>query len=111
MLEKLWVFRPSDTVLQSSLARTLSISPVTASILLARGVTTAYQATRWMSSAQDGLHDPFLIPDMEVAVERLHMALARQERVCFYGDYDVDGPVAPRPTARSVQSSNHPALG
>ncbi len=91
MLEKLWVFRPSDTVLQSSLARTLSISPVTASILLARGVTTADQATRWMSSAQDGLHDPFLIPDMEVAVERLHMALARQERVCFYGDYDVDG--------------------
>ncbi|HNM20840.1 MAG TPA: single-stranded-DNA-specific exonuclease RecJ, partial [Nitrospira sp.] len=91
MLEKLWVFRPFDTVLQSSLVRTLSISPVTASILLARGVTTADQASRWLSSPQDGLHDPFLIPDMEAAVERLHEALAREERVCFYGDYDVDG--------------------
>ena len=42
-------------------------------------------------SAQDHLHDPFLIPDMEQAVERLHLALSRQEQVCFYGDYDVDG--------------------
>jgi single-stranded-DNA-specific exonuclease len=91
MQEKLWVFRPSDVALQNNLSRVLSISPVTASVLLARGVTTADEATRWMSSAQDGLHDPFLIPDMERAVERLHLALSRQERVCFYGDYDVDG--------------------
>ncbi|MBS0157218.1 MAG: single-stranded-DNA-specific exonuclease RecJ [Nitrospira sp.] len=91
MQEKLWVFRPSDSVLQNDLSRRLSISPVTASILLARGVTTAEDATRWMSSPQDGLHDPFLIPDMNAAVERLHQALSREERVCFYGDYDVDG--------------------
>ena len=91
MQEKLWVFRPSDSVLQNDLSRRLSISPVTASILLARGVTTAEDATRWMSSPQDGLHDPFLIPDMNAAVERLHQALSRDERVCFYGDYDVDG--------------------
>ncbi len=36
-------------------------------------------------------HDPFLIPDMEQAVERLHRAVSDQEPVCFYGDYDVDG--------------------
>lgn len=91
MQEKLWVFRPSDIALQNDLSRVLSISTVTASVLLARGVTTADEANRWMSCAQDGLHDPFLIPDMEQAVERLHLALSRQERVCFYGDYDVDG--------------------
>lgn len=91
MQEKLWVFRPADIALQNNLSRRLSISPVTASVLLARGVTTPDEATRWMSSAQGGLHDPFLIPDMEPAVERLHLALSRQERVCFYGDYDVDG--------------------
>jgi single-stranded-DNA-specific exonuclease RecJ len=91
MQEKLWVFRPSDIALQNNLSRLLSISTVTASVLLARGVRTADEANRWMSSAQDGLHDPFLIPDMEQAVERLHLALSRQERVCFYGDYDVDG--------------------
>ena len=36
-------------------------------------------------------HDPFLIPDMEAAVERLYRAVSVQEPVCFYGDYDVDG--------------------
>ncbi|MCW5788713.1 MAG: single-stranded-DNA-specific exonuclease RecJ [Nitrospira sp.] len=91
MQEKLWVFRPSDLAMQTDLSRRLSISPVTASILLARGVTTAEEATRWMTSPQDGLHDPWLIPDMAIAVERLHEALCREERVCFYGDYDVDG--------------------
>ncbi|WHZ25029.1 MAG: Single-stranded-DNA-specific exonuclease RecJ [Nitrospira sp.] len=91
MREKLWVFRPSDVALQNNLSRMLSISPVTASVLLARGVTTADEASRWMSGAPDGPHDPFLIPDMELAVERLHLALSRQEQVCFYGDYDVDG--------------------
>lgn len=91
MRERLWVFRPSDIALQTNLSRLLSISTVTASVLLARGVTTADEASRWMSNAQDCLHDPFLIPDMEQAVERLHLALSRQERVCFYGDYDVDG--------------------
>jgi single-stranded-DNA-specific exonuclease len=91
MQEKLWVFRPSDLAMQTDLSRRLLISPVTASILLARGVTTAEEATRWMTSPQDGLHDPWLIPDMAIAVERLHEALCREERVCFYGDYDVDG--------------------
>jgi len=91
MQEKLWVFRPSDIALQANLSRLLSISNVTASVLLARGVTTVDEASRWMSSAQTRLHDPFLIPDMEQAVERLHLALSREERVCFYGDYDVDG--------------------
>jgi single-stranded-DNA-specific exonuclease len=91
MQDKLWVFRQSDLTLQSDLSRLLAISPVTASVLLARGVTTAEEANRWMCSSQDRLHDPFLIPDMERAVERLHQALSRQELVCFYGDYDVDG--------------------
>lgn len=91
MQERLWVFRPSDIALQTNLSRLLSISTVTASVLLARGVTTADEASRWMLSTQDRLHDPFLIPDMEQAVERLHLALCRQEQVCFYGDYDVDG--------------------
>ncbi|HQY59722.1 MAG: single-stranded-DNA-specific exonuclease RecJ [Nitrospira sp.] len=91
MQEKLWVFRAFDSALQNTLARQLSISPVTASVLLARGVTTPGEATRWMSSVQGGLHDPFLLPDIEPAVERLHAALSREEQVCFYGDYDVDG--------------------
>jgi single-stranded-DNA-specific exonuclease len=90
MRNRLWVFRDTDPELQMSLARALSISPVMASILLARGVTDIQGAGRWLSSG-DLFHDPFLLPDMERAIDRLHQAVIGGERVCFYGDYDVDG--------------------
>ena len=89
MKSRLWVFRDIDLTQRAALVQALSISSATASLLLARGVTTREQATAWMSPIQS--HDPFLIPDMERAVDRLHQAIERQERVCFYGDYDVDG--------------------
>ena len=90
MRDKQWVFRETDTELQMSLARALSISPVTASILMARGVTDVMVAQRWLSS-EHAVHDPFLLPDMERAIDRLNKAILNRERVCFYGDYDVDG--------------------
>lgn len=90
MRNKLWVFREIDPEMQMSLARALSISPVMASVLLARGVCDIHGATRWLSST-DLYHDPFLLPDMEQAIDRLHRAVVGGERVCFYGDYDVDG--------------------
>jgi single-stranded-DNA-specific exonuclease len=89
MKSRLWVFRDFDPVQRAALAEALSISSATASLLLARGVTTPDQATAWINPVCT--HDPFLIPDMELAVDRLHRAMARGERVCFYGDYDVDG--------------------
>lgn len=89
MKSKLWVFRTIDPVQRAALAQALAISSATASLLLARGVTTLDQASAWMSPIR--AHDPFLIPDMAQAVDRLHDAVRRQERVCFYGDYDVDG--------------------
>src|SRR5690242_4013384 len=89
MKSKLWVFRQFDPFHRSSLAQALSISSATASLLLARGVTTADEAAHWMSHQVS--HDPFLIPDMEPAVARLHRAVSAKEPICFYGDYDVDG--------------------
>ena len=89
MKPKLWVFRDINLSQRASLAQALSISPATASLFLARGVTTPDEATTWMSLQTP--HDPFLIPDMEQAVERLHRAVITQEPICFYGDYDVDG--------------------
>lgn len=90
MSNRLWVFRETNPELQMSLARAMSISPVMASLLLARGVTDVDGAARWLTTT-DLYHDPFLIPDMEPAIDRLHRAILSQERVCFYGDYDVDG--------------------
>ena len=89
MKSKLWVFRQIDPLGRAALAQALSISSATASLLLARGVTTPEEASTWLSHQVP--HDPFLIPDMEQAVERLHQAVLAHEPICFYGDYDVDG--------------------
>ncbi len=89
MKSKLWVFRDIDPTRRSALAQALSISSATASLLLARGVTTLDEAAAWMTSGKR--NDPFLIPDMDLAVDRLQRATAEGERICFYGDYDVDG--------------------
>jgi single-stranded-DNA-specific exonuclease len=89
MKSKLWVFREIDLSQRAALVQALSIAPATASLLLARGVTTPDQATAWMSHQLP--HDPFLIPDMEQAVDRIHRAVTTHEPICFYGDYDVDG--------------------
>lgn len=89
MQSKLWVIRQVDPIQCGQLSRALSISSATAALLLNRGATNVDQATAWMSPIQT--HDPFLIPDMERAVDRLHQAMRRHEQVCFYGDYDVDG--------------------
>ena len=100
MKSKLWVFRDINLSQRASLAHALSISPATASLFLARGVTTPDEATTWMSLQAP--HDPFLIPDMEQAVERLHRAVTTQEPICFYGDYDVDGITATSLYCRSL---------
>lgn len=89
MKSKLWVFRDINISQRASLAQALLISPAAASLFLARGVTTPHEATRLMSLQSP--HDPFLVPDMEQAIERLHRAVNTHEPICFYGDYDVDG--------------------
>jgi single-stranded-DNA-specific exonuclease len=89
MKSKLWVFRDINMSQRASLAQALLISPAAASLFLARGVTTPHEATLLMSLQSP--HDPFLVPDMEQAIERLHRAVNAHEPICFYGDYDVDG--------------------
>lgn len=89
MRSRLWVFRQIDPAERAAMAQALSISSVTASLLLGRGLTTPAEASLWLTSSR--AHDPFLIPDMDRAVERLRRALSAGELVCFYGDYDVDG--------------------
>ena len=67
------------------------VSPRLLSILASRGVTTADQLTRFLAPAEDGLHDPRLLPDAGVALRRVAEARARGERVLVYGDFDADG--------------------
>ncbi|MGH7255903.1 MAG: single-stranded-DNA-specific exonuclease RecJ, partial [Nitrospirales bacterium] len=88
---KQWVVRQVDQARQQALAQELAISPITASVLLGRGIMTTDQARGWLSPTGAPQHDPFFLPQMEQAVDRLHRAVTGGERVCVYSDYDVDG--------------------
>ncbi|MDR0973748.1 MAG: single-stranded-DNA-specific exonuclease RecJ [Prevotellaceae bacterium] len=72
----------------------LGISPILARLLAKRGMSTAEEARKFFRPQLPDLHDPFLMKDMDKAVDRLNMAMGRKERILVYGDYDVDGTTA-----------------
>ncbi len=76
------------------LAKELNIEFLAARMLVVRGITTADAARKYIRPSLDELNDPFLMRDMDKAVERLHKALDSNERILVYGDYDVDGTTA-----------------
>ncbi len=69
------------------------LKPVT-EVLLRRGVSSRRGAERFLAPSISDLHDPFLMPDMDKAVERLNKAMGSKQRIMVYGDYDVDGTTA-----------------
>ena len=69
----------------------MAIHPALGSLLVRRGITTPAEARRFFRPQLSELHDPFLMNDMQAAVDRLNDALGRKERILVYGDYDVDG--------------------
>lgn len=73
------------------LAERVNISPVIARMLINRSITTEDDARRFFRPQLHDLHDPFLMTDMDKAVERLNEAMGKKERILIYGDYDVDG--------------------
>ena len=79
---------------QQQLERELNISSAAARLLVVRGIQTADEARAFVRPSLDKLHDPFLMKDMDKAVERLHQALTQGEKILIYGDYDVDGTTA-----------------
>src|SRR6266545_6492146 len=81
-----------ETLLASARSGALALSPLLACLLLNRGIDTPEKAAVFLSpSLREGLRSPLLFPDMPRATERLLRARAGGERVCVYGDYDVDG--------------------
>ena len=73
------------------LSTKIGISPILAEILIKRGITTESAAKRFFRPQLNDLINPFLMKDMDVAVDRLNDAMGRKERIMVYGDYDVDG--------------------
>lgn len=93
--EREWRLRDSgDPETVAQLSAELGIDPVLASLLVTRGVHTFEEARSFFRPSLSALHDPFLMKDMDLAVARLEKAVASQEKILVYGDYDVDGTTA-----------------
>ena len=91
-MKKRWVVRelPEETLIKT-LSVELNINPSLASLLAQRGIRTFQGAKKFFRPKLDHLHDPFLMQDMSVAVNRLCEAVSNHENILIYGDYDVDG--------------------
>ena len=93
--EKKWVLREgADAGVVRQLSSELGVDPVLAELLVQRGVYTFEQARAFFRPNLADLHDPFLMADMDKAVERVHDAIISGEKILVYGDYDVDGTTA-----------------
>src|SRR5689334_15539509 len=90
MSEGIWTIRPCPHRQASGLAKELGLSEITASVLVRRGYGDPEKARAFLAGEQP-LHDPLLLGDMAVAVERIRAAIAAGKRICVHGDYDVDG--------------------
>ena len=89
-----WIYSElteEQKVIKNDLANELSISPILAQLLVQRDITTYDDARSFFRPDLGDLHDPFLMKDMDKAVERLTKAMQKNEKILVYGDYDVDG--------------------
>ena len=94
MTKKFWNIlsdRNSDKDAILELSKGLSITELTARLLVNRGIKDKKSADAFFSFADTVLHDPYLLRDMDKAVKRLEKAIEINERTVVYGDYDVDG--------------------
>jgi len=94
-MKRNWVVKPEcDQRIVEDLSKQLNINSVLTSLLLQRGITTFEEAKIFFRPELKMLHDPFLMKDMDKAIDRIDAAILNKEKVLIYGDYDVDGTTA-----------------
>ena len=94
-MEKKWVFQPTvEEKKVSLLVEKLNVEPFVGRLLVQRGLETEAEARAFFRPSLDELHDPFLMKDMNAAVNRINEAIKKQEGILLFGDYDVDGTTA-----------------
>lgn len=90
-----WTLKPKpDLNKVKQLQKSLQVDEVIATLLVQRGIETYEEAKTFFRPSLDDLHDPFLMKDMDKAVERIQQAMVNEENILVYGDYDVDGTTA-----------------
>jgi single-stranded-DNA-specific exonuclease len=90
-MEKRWKIKTPDEEKSKMLAEALKVNPVIGRILVGRGIENFEEAKHYFRPDISQLHDPFLMKDMNLAVERILVAINRNEKILIFGDYDVDG--------------------
>lgn len=90
-MEKRWVIKDADEDKVSSLQQELKVHPVICKLLVQRGIYSYEAAKKFFRPAITDLHDPFIMKDMEKAIDRIDKAITNNQRILIYGDYDVDG--------------------
>jgi single-stranded-DNA-specific exonuclease len=94
-MQKRWNIKPkADSSVVAQLASDLNIDNMIANILVQRGINSFDEAKKFFRPSLNDLYDPFLMKDMDKAIERLNRAIANNEKILIYGDYDVDGTTA-----------------
>ena len=88
---KRWRLTAPDENLVQAIQQELAVSSVLAKILVTRGIETPEQARSFMKMDESAVHNPYLMKDMDIAVERIRRAIEEQEKIVVYGDYDADG--------------------
>lgn len=91
MVRKRWTIRKHDADAVNKLSSELSVKPLVAALLIARGHDTAEKAHQFLNPCADHLHEPYLLKGMREAVERIQRAIENKEKILIWGDYDVDG--------------------
>ncbi|MDA2917970.1 single-stranded-DNA-specific exonuclease RecJ [Desulfobacterota bacterium AH_259_B03_O07] len=86
-----WVIEKGNPKLSEKISKKLGISPVTALVLINRGIKNEVEAEQFLKCSLFDLPSPYLMKDMEKAVDRIKNALVKEEKIAIFGDYDVDG--------------------
>ncbi|HPK84841.1 MAG TPA: single-stranded-DNA-specific exonuclease RecJ [Bacteroidales bacterium] len=91
-MDKRWLLKErGDEHVVTTLATEMGVPVTVAGLMAQRGITTKQQAEEFFNPTLESLHDPFLMKDMNRAVDRITTAISRNEKILVYGDYDVDG--------------------
>lgn len=105
-MKKKWEILANDVNTIKEIAEENNISTLLANILINRGITEKRQIEQFINPTRNDFYDPFLMPDMDKAIDRIMKAIQNQEKVIIYGDYDVDGITATSVLTKFLKDCN-----